>query len=409
VNGEGLDASPEQQQHSAHHSAQKHAEHLRFGHVDFEALQHHAAERQHRYLIRRPRALQYFHRSKLFRSAEERTSGRLELFFDLVYVGIISVLAEEAVSHPDGASLVVYLITYLPAWLIWLNMCSLLNSMYNDDIFQRTLVFWVMALLIVYGNNAPHVATGEIDPRRTTIVTYLVVQLSLLSTLFLYSFYVKEYGVQFRANTLAYVVPIGLYIGALFTSTRVAIGLVFAGLALEYFSWNFIYHPIFKRVFRLEYSSAVNIEHEVDRHADFFSIVMGEFLYTVISGSPAGVGIHRAAGRAVLCLLVAACLQLFYMIGGGSIETVHPLRRSANTAFGWFALHIPLVASLTLAGEACGELVREEEVQQGVRWMFCGGICVGLVCLAVLALLEHEKDERGTLYMRKVKEKIPRC
>jgi hypothetical protein len=224
-----------------------------------------------------------------------------------------------------------------------------------------------------------------------------------------YSFYVKEYAVQFRASNLSYVVPLALYIVATFVSQRAAIGLVFAGLAFEYASWNFIYHPIFKRLFRLEYSSALNIEHEVDRHADFFAIAMGEFLYSVISGTPAGVGIDRAAGRAVLCLLVAACLQLFYMIGGGSIDRVHPLRRSANSAFGWFALHIPMVAALTLAGDACTELVREEEVEQGIRWIFCGGVCTGLGCLAVLAALERDKDEPGTLYMRKVRRAKKPC
>lgn len=74
---------------------------------------------QRRYIFRRPRALQYFRGRMLVRSEEERGSGRLELFFDLKFVGIIAVLAEEAIKEPTGANLVKYLITYMPPYFIW--------------------------------------------------------------------------------------------------------------------------------------------------------------------------------------------------------------------------------------------------------------------------------------------------
>lgn len=74
---------------------------------------------QRRYLFRRPRALQYFRGRMLVRSEEERGSGRLELFFDLTFVGIIAVLAEETIKEPTGASLVKYLVTYMPAYIVW--------------------------------------------------------------------------------------------------------------------------------------------------------------------------------------------------------------------------------------------------------------------------------------------------
>jgi hypothetical protein len=84
--------------------------------LDAEARRIHA---KRRYLFRRPRALQYFRGRTLVRSEEERGSGRLELFFDLAFVGIIAVLAEQVIDEPTGASLVRYLITYTAAYLIW--------------------------------------------------------------------------------------------------------------------------------------------------------------------------------------------------------------------------------------------------------------------------------------------------
>ena len=42
-------------------------------------------QKERRYLIRRPKALQYFHRGQLKKAAEkERVAGQFELFFDLL-------------------------------------------------------------------------------------------------------------------------------------------------------------------------------------------------------------------------------------------------------------------------------------------------------------------------------------
>ena len=129
---------------------------------------------------------------------------------------------------------------------------------------------------------------------------------------------------------------------------------------------------------------------------------MGEFIYSAISGAPAGLGIDRATGRACLVLLVAASLMLLYMRSSGSLTYVHPLRHSGNTATAWFMLHIPAVAALSLAGDASHLLIANEYgVEQGVRWYFCAGIAIGLFCTWGLAMMEVDQDE-GKLVLRKV-------
>lgn len=52
---------------------------------------------------------------------------------------------------------------------------------------------------------------------------------------------------------------------------------------------------------------------------------MGEFLYSVFG--TAGFGIHKAAGRAVLVVIIAFCFQLFYMLGTNSKNITHAIRR----------------------------------------------------------------------------------
>lgn len=55
------------------------AEHLRYGHVDYEEVEESEEDKRRHYLLRKPKVKQWFYRGKLFRSAEGRASARIEL------------------------------------------------------------------------------------------------------------------------------------------------------------------------------------------------------------------------------------------------------------------------------------------------------------------------------------------
>lgn len=55
------------------------AEHLRYGHIDFEEVEEAEEDKRRHYLLRKPKVKQWFYRGKLFRSAEGRASARIEL------------------------------------------------------------------------------------------------------------------------------------------------------------------------------------------------------------------------------------------------------------------------------------------------------------------------------------------
>ena len=58
------------------------------------------------------------------------------------------------------------------------------------------------------------------------------------------------------------------------------------------------------------------------------SFVLGEYLYNVIVGLPAAIGLNLRALRAVWTLVVAFCLNWLYVNADGAIDSVHPLRRA---------------------------------------------------------------------------------
>ncbi|CBQ67797.1 conserved hypothetical protein [Sporisorium reilianum SRZ2] len=362
-----------------------------------------------RYLFRRPRALQYFRGTTLVRSDEERSSHRLELFFDLVFVGLIATLAEEAIHAHTGAALVRYVLTYSAAWMVN-YMREVFNAFFVDDVPQRVLVLGVMACLVVYGNNAPHAeeGRGESGARATAVGAYVLAGALVFGLLTFYSFYVCQYRVQIRCQAAVWGVVLALWIGSVFVPVRACIGMVSTALVLEYASWMFFYSPLFKRLARLRYSSAVAIEHEIDRFTDFVTLVHGEFLYSVLAGQPAGSGVHSGVARVMLTVVVAFVLHGIYCTGAGSRTITHPIRRSMRHALPYFALHLPLVSAITLCGDATAELVKHNEVAQGIRWIFAASYAVGMVATALLVMLEKEHDAPGELFFSKRVRIAPR-
>ncbi|SPO20974.1 uncharacterized protein UTRI_00451 [Ustilago trichophora] len=369
-----------------------------------------ALHEQRRYLFRRPRALQYFRGNVLVRSDEERSSHRLELFFDLVFVGLIATLAEEAIHEHNGDAIVRYILTYTAAWMIWNYMREVFNAFFVDDLPQRILVLAVMACLVVYGNNAPSAEElmEESGARATAIGSYLLAGGMIFAIMTFYSFYICQYRIQIRSQALVWVLVLALWIGSIFVSVRACIAMVVVALVLEYSSWMFFYSPLFKRLAKLRYSSAVAIEHEIDRFTDFVTLVHGEFLYSVLTGQPAGHGMHSGVARVILTVVVAFVLHGIYCCGAGSRRITHPIRRTMWHALPYFVLHLPLVSAITLCGDATAELVKENEVAQGIRWIFSATYTIGMVSTALLVMLEKEHDAPGELFFSKPVRIAPR-
>lgn len=375
--------------------------------LDSEARKIHA---NRRYLFRRPRPLQYFRGNVLVRSEEERGSGRLELFFDLTFVGIIAVLAQSAVADPTGPGFVRYILTYTAAFLVWNWMRETFDAFYKDDLSQRILVLFVMACLVLYGNNAPDVQKdlSESPARAVAIGSYLIAEASIFGTWLLYSFYIKAFRIQIRALFLAWIASTALMIGAIFVPIRAAIALSVVAMVLVWWAWIIFYSPIFKRFMKLRYSSAVAIDHEIERYQDFFTIVMGEFVYSLFDQQPAGIGFHAKAGKAIMALIIAFSFQLMYMNGGWSKKITHPLRHSMYHATAFLFLHLPVVSALTLCGDALADFVKEDRVSSGVRWLACESYAVGMIVLWILAMLERERDEKGELWLPRWARLLPR-
>lgn len=278
-----------------------------------------------------------------------------------------------------------------------------MNSFYNDDLLQRVLILWVMATLVVYGNNAPLV-DEDIGAMRSAVGAYMTARITCNLAHLYYSFASYHHRAQQRLwvglSTLCLCIYIPLYFESVSIRGKIAAAAV--AIFVEECTWIFCYCPAAKKLLRATYTTAVDINHEVDRYAAFYIIALGEFLYLIIVGSHAAIGLNDRLLRAIWTLIIAFCLNWLYVHNDGSVENDHPLRHSIYTAFAFALIHLPLIASLLAGGHVAAASVAEQEFEEPQRWLLCAGLGIGMICLYIFALMHGSKDERGTLLLDKV-------
>lgn len=370
----------------------------------------------------RPHALNYFKDGVLYRTKGERTSGKTELFLDLMYVGIIANVAGEASEHALWSAFLQYVLFFIPYWTVWADIKDFTNYYYSEDLSQKTYILWILILLTLSVNSHSAVLK-DTHGAALTIVPYIICRFSLAVSLLVYSFFIPEHRHQMRLYFALLIVTCCLWIPVIFISTRAKVAVSFIAIFCEQATFCIVFHPRTKRYLKLTTSTALNIEHEVERLASFVTIAIGEFLYKVAASLPLGVGFTTAFGRGCFLLITAYNLFWLFFNGGTTDKAVHPLRHSAFRAIAWIYTHLPLVGSIVLAADAGGDLlsrdltyhsesseeelllrVRETEEEASLRalsFFFTGGIFVALVCICVIGLLDDCRDDPTTFRVPK--------
>ncbi|GAA5908283.1 hypothetical protein JCM6882_006791 [Rhodosporidiobolus microsporus] len=108
-----------------------------------------------RHLFKRPIVRQWLVGGVLAREHAERGPARFELFFDLVFVGIIHQLAERAAEESSsGWAVMKFIICFRLAWGVWQDVRHFINVSGTDDVPQRLYILLIMALLLGFSANA---------------------------------------------------------------------------------------------------------------------------------------------------------------------------------------------------------------------------------------------------------------
>jgi low temperature requirement protein LtrA len=288
------------------------------------------------------------------------------------------------------------------------------NNYYNDDILQRCGILWIMALRKLrrrghqsFAGHCRSIPRHPIHAGKSKLLLRSSFPLSLtvhkLSSFLMYSFASHHHRLQNRIYAGLTFIGLFIWVPLYFedVSDHAKIGVAFAALIWEEIAYLVGFSPVVTNILRLEYTTAVDIDHEVDRYTAFTIIVLGEFTYAILAGSPAEGGLTTGLLRAVWTLVIAFCFNSMYVYNDGSIECVHPVRRSVWTAFPWLLIHLPMSAGLLIGGHVSA-YGTNHVMETGHRWLWGGGLGVGMLCMWVLAQLFSDCDDPGKLLLPKV-------
>ncbi|WP_019588788.1 low temperature requirement protein A [Deinococcus apachensis] len=297
----------------------------------------------------------------------------LELFYDLVFVVVISRLAHHLAEHPDPRSFGEFLLLFVPVWWVWLSIAYYNERFETYDLSFRVLTFFQMLVVAVMAANAEY-GLGK------TATGFALSYASARLLIVLMWWRAGRHNPQARPVTDLYVrnfsVSVGLWGIAAFLTGPEALALKGAGLLIDLFT------PLLtladqRRAFP---ASARKLP---ERFGLFVIIVLGESLVGVVNGL---ADVERADAvtllRFVLGFLLGFGLWWVYFDFIGRRE---PDSQDRWRFFAWSYLHLPLVIGITLVGAMVQHAVAvQADVQPGVRWLLAGGFalyyaaCAGL-------------------------------
>jgi low temperature requirement protein LtrA len=126
-------------------------------------------------------------------------------------------------------------------------------------------------------------------------------------------------------------------------------------------------------------------------------IVLGEAIINATFRAHTGeVGVHTEYGRASLGISCAFFIAWLYFSAESSRRYTHALRRHWVSAILFGQLHFPLTSALILVGASMAALVAEQQVVQGLRWYFSGGVAIAVLCTALIGATHRSMDDANS-------------
>ncbi|RSL72513.1 hypothetical protein BHE90_010654 [Fusarium euwallaceae] len=382
-------------------------------------------------LFKKPVIKQWFHKGLLWRASENTEIMAIELFFDLLYVGIIHINGEHVWAEPTGKELLRFAITFLMSWKIWADVTLVLSWFETDDVFTRLEILFEIACLLGFTTNMTYAFYDNEEHNTYTMLVsfYLAARLKSLAHYLITGFLLPMIRGVMICEAINVLIPSVLWIASIHVDMPSRLGLIWVALALDMWGQSIItglfrygrmvgeksgVGKFLAKVF--EFYPAVNIEHRVERTNAFVSLVFGYSVVGVMFQSYGGYNINAFLGKAVLGLVQAFVFNWIYFDVDGSNIDVHAIRRSILSSTIWNYAHLPFIMGYILASAGLSKLVlatdagganaeqlsdhyshrAEDEVANGIRFFYCHGLAIAMLFMGVIAYC-HEHRKPATL------------
>jgi low temperature requirement protein LtrA len=327
---------------------------------------------------------------------EDRATDRrvtfLELFFDLVFVVIISQLAHRLAEHPSWSGVGWFVFLFYAVWSSWIN-----GTLYHDlhttnDVSVRIFTFGQMlavTLMAVYVGRVP----GE--GAEGFALAYAANNLLLVVLWFRTGLHDASHRPASVPYSTAYFVSATLFlISPLFAApTRywlwaLGLGIEAMGIMIAYYRWT---PPAIQGGDAVIAATPSLIE----RLGLFVIIVLGEVIVGAVDGM-ADITPLDFDGVVIGMFGVLIAIGLWWIY----FDLVsHHAPISSRTQL-WLYLHLPLVMAMAAGGAGVLNTVEHaaEPVPDAVRWLLVGSLGAAVLSVALLTWTLEVRRAQPELY-----------
>ncbi|MBW5486885.1 low temperature requirement protein A [Streptomyces bambusae] len=314
--------------------------------------------------------------------AEEQRAGWFELFFDLVFVVTVSVLAHDLHGDPGPREFATFLVLFFPLWWAWVNQMVTVNVFGSDPARVRAVLLAAMPALGLMaaaspeglGDRAWAYALGAAWIRLLFFLLWFGRARRPGSTLPLWRpvTYCLVPAVIWGVSA-AVPGPVRFVLWGLAIALEVVLLAVQAGISAEFYD-------------------RLKVEHMVERIGLFVVIVLGESVFTVVATFTEHFTGLSALAALLGFFVVAELALIFFTWGTGAAArglTAVQSRRAVR-ALRDTVMYLPfvLVSGIVVIAAALGTAVGEPDhvLPPGARWALSGGVLAFYTANAAISL-----------------------
>jgi low temperature requirement protein LtrA len=283
---------------------------------------------------------------------EPRRADWFELFFDLVFVVMVAVLAQGLHGDPDWRSFATFLVLFFPAWWAWVNLMVSVNLFGANDRWNRILLVGAMPGLGLMAAAAPFGLDGR---------SWAYAIGAGWVRLVIFALWWRHVGAEWELpawRPIAYALVSGvLFVASAFVPAPARYVLWFLAIA-----WEVVLLTLESGQSRQTYGRLA-VDHLVERIGLFVVIVFGESVFAVVIGL--SQHFTQLSGVAALgsFVTVAALAIIFFQYSTASAERAIARAQAsdARSRLRWGVMYLPyaLISGITMLAAALGTAVAE--------------------------------------------------
>ncbi len=306
---------------------------------------------------------------------KDRTVSNLELFYDLVYVAVISQASRALAHEPSLVGFAQFAVIFGMIWFAWFNGSLYIELHGREDGRTRLLVFLQMGLLAL-------LAVFTSEAAGATGVAFAVVYAIFLAFMGWQWYIVRELD---RVERPEFLRITAVYVGGMALST-IAVGAtaILPGdwrlpiWAIFLVGW-FVFMLVGSRIRGPVGEGIVPTDSLVERFGLFTIIVLGEVILAVVTGLSAAGADPLTIATGSLAMVIGFGLWWIYFDLVG-----RRLPRQDGAVWSWMLSHLPIQLSIVAAGAGIVNLIEhahDASTPSGTALLLGGSVALGLVAL----------------------------